>query len=51
MVSVGALMYGVRDALAAGLFDVGRERYAVAVGGAAAGVELAVGDPVVDGAV
>jgi hypothetical protein len=41
---------GVRDAFAAGVLDLGRERYAVPVGGAAVGVELAVGDPVVDDA-
>src|SRR3954468_21088474 len=42
---------GVRDALAAGLLDLGREGHAEAVGRAAAGGELAVADPVVDRAV
>src|SRR5687768_15887945 len=41
---------GVRDAFAAGLLDLGWERDAVPVGGAAVGVELTVGDPVVDDA-
>src|SRR5712691_6959801 len=41
---------GVRDALAAGLLDLGREGDAEPVRRAAAGVELAVADPVVDDA-
>ena len=40
---------GVRDPLSAFLFDVGAERDSQVVGVAAAGGELAVADPVVDG--
>ena len=42
---------GVGDALAAGLLDVGREGDEQAVGGSTTRDELAVADPVVDGAV
>src|SRR5262245_60212014 len=49
-VDVGVLVAGVGGPVTAGMFDLGWEWDTPAVGGAAAGVQEAGGDPLVDGA-